>query len=72
MDQIINYFDNIPTLHRSLLIVGGISFFLFLEGVISTGSVQLQKVAPCPSQFLFYTDNHSHKHVNGIFTFEHL
>lgn len=29
MDQIINYFENIPTLHRSLLIVGGISFFGF-------------------------------------------
>lgn len=33
MDQIINYFENIPTLHRSLLIVGGISFFWFLEGL---------------------------------------
>ena len=33
MNEIINYFENIPSLHRSLLIVGGISFFWFLEGL---------------------------------------
>jgi sterol desaturase/sphingolipid hydroxylase (fatty acid hydroxylase superfamily) len=34
MEEIVNYFENIPALHRSLLIVGGISFFWFLEGII--------------------------------------
>jgi sterol desaturase/sphingolipid hydroxylase (fatty acid hydroxylase superfamily) len=33
MNEIINYFENIPSLHRGLLIVGGISFFWFLEGL---------------------------------------
>ena len=32
MNEIINYFENIPTLHRSLLLIGGISFFWFMEG----------------------------------------
>lgn len=33
MNEIINYFENIPSIHRGLLIVGGISFFWFLEGL---------------------------------------
>tara|TARA_B100001173_G_scaffold311890_1_gene330723 strand:+ start:1371 stop:2207 length:837 start_codon:yes stop_codon:yes gene_type:complete len=33
MNEIINYFENIPSLHRSFIIVGGISFFWFLEGL---------------------------------------
>ena len=33
MNEIIIYFENIPSLHRSLLLVGGISFFWFLEGL---------------------------------------
>ena len=32
MNEIVNYFENIPTLHRSLLLMGGISFFWFIEG----------------------------------------
>jgi len=32
MESIINYFETIPTLHRSLLLVGGITFFWLLEG----------------------------------------
>ncbi len=31
MNEIINYFENIPALHRSLLLIGGISFFWFME-----------------------------------------
>ena len=34
MEQIISYFDNIPSLHRSLILIGGISLFWFLEGFI--------------------------------------
>ena len=34
MDTIIQYFDSIPSSHRSLILVGGIMFFWILEGVI--------------------------------------
>jgi sterol desaturase/sphingolipid hydroxylase (fatty acid hydroxylase superfamily) len=34
MESFINYFENIPSLHRSLILVGGISFFWVLEGVV--------------------------------------
>ena len=33
MYEFINYFENIPTIHRSILIVGGITIFWFLEGL---------------------------------------
>ncbi|MEZ4793673.1 MAG: sterol desaturase family protein [Gelidibacter sp.] len=33
MESIINYFETIPSLHRSLILVGGITFFWLLEGV---------------------------------------
>jgi sterol desaturase/sphingolipid hydroxylase (fatty acid hydroxylase superfamily) len=33
MNEIINYFENISSLNRGLLIVGGISLFWFLEGL---------------------------------------
>lgn len=32
MEAIINYFETIPSLHRTLILVGGISFFWILEG----------------------------------------
>ena len=32
MESIINYFENIPSLHRSLILVGGLTFFWLLEG----------------------------------------
>lgn len=32
MQEIVNYFENIPSLHRSILLIGGIAFFWFLEG----------------------------------------
>lgn len=34
MENIVLYFERIPTLHRSLLLVGGITFFWFLEGAL--------------------------------------
>ncbi|MGB0260972.1 MAG: sterol desaturase family protein [Flavobacteriaceae bacterium] len=34
MEIIIHYFENIPSLHRSLILVGGITFFWVLEGVV--------------------------------------
>ncbi len=32
MEELINYFETIPSLHRSLILVGGITFFWLLEG----------------------------------------
>ena len=32
METIINYFETIPSIHRSLILVGGITFFWLLEG----------------------------------------
>ena len=34
MEAIFNYFESIPSSHRSILLVGGIMFFWFLEGAI--------------------------------------
>ena len=34
MEDLISYFEQIPSLHRSLILVGGISFFWFLEGIL--------------------------------------
>lgn len=34
MEALINYFETIPSAHRSLLLVGGITFFWLLEGAI--------------------------------------
>lgn len=34
MEAIINYFETIPSLHRSIILVGGLTFFWVLEGVI--------------------------------------
>ncbi|WP_077406663.1 sterol desaturase family protein [Cellulophaga omnivescoria] len=34
MESIVTYFENIPSAHRSLILVGGITFFWLLEGVL--------------------------------------
>lgn len=34
METIYNYFENIPSLHRSIILVGGITFFWLLEGAL--------------------------------------
>jgi len=34
LDSIINYFNHIPSLHRALLLAGGITFFWMIEGFI--------------------------------------
>ena len=43
MEIIINYFENISSLHRSILLVGGISFFWFIEGAIPLFNLNYQK-----------------------------
>lgn len=34
METIINYFETIPSLHRSIILVGGLTFFWLLEGAV--------------------------------------
>ena len=34
MEQLINYFETIPSLHRSLILVGGLTLFWLLEGTL--------------------------------------
>ena len=34
MEVIINYFETIPSLHRSIILVGGLTFFWLLEGAV--------------------------------------
>ncbi len=43
MEQLIQYFTNIPTLDRAILIVGGITFFWLLEGVIPLVNFKYKK-----------------------------
>ena len=34
MDQIISYFNEIPSLHRTIIFVAGLTFFWILEGIV--------------------------------------
>jgi sterol desaturase/sphingolipid hydroxylase (fatty acid hydroxylase superfamily) len=34
LETILNYFETIPSLHRSIILVGGLTFFWLLEGVV--------------------------------------
>jgi len=43
MEQFITYFETIPPLHRTLILVGGITFFWILEGVMPLFSVGYKK-----------------------------
>ncbi len=53
METIINYFENIPTLHRSLLLVGGITFFWLLEGGIPLFKFKYKKWQHAIPNFFF-------------------
>ncbi|WP_204346380.1 sterol desaturase family protein [Psychroserpens algicola] len=43
MDTIINYFETIPSLHRSLILVGGITLFWLLEGTLPLYNFKYKK-----------------------------
>ena len=43
MEEIINYFETIPSLHRSIILVGGIIFFWLLEGILPLVSFSYKK-----------------------------
>ena len=43
MEEIIKYFETIPSLHRSIFLVGGITFFWLLEGILPLVSFKYKK-----------------------------
>ncbi|MDA0201653.1 MAG: sterol desaturase family protein [Bacteroidetes bacterium] len=53
MEQLIAYFENIPSIHRSLLLVGGIAFFWFLEGFFPLAQFQYKKWRHALPNFFF-------------------
>lgn len=53
MESIINYFETIPPLHRSLILVGGITFFWILEGIVPLFSVNYKKWQHALPNFFF-------------------
>lgn len=53
MESIIKYFETIPPLHRSLILVGGITFFWILEGIVPLFSVNYKKWQHALPNFFF-------------------
>jgi len=53
MQQLIEYFENIPSIHRSLLLVGGIAFFWFLEGIFPLAEFHYKKWRHAFPNFFF-------------------
>ncbi len=53
MEQLITYFESIPPLHRSLILVGGITFFWILEGIVPLFSVNYRKWRHSVPNFFF-------------------
>ena len=43
MEQLIHYFENIPSTHRAAIIVGGITFFWILEGIVPLFNLNYKK-----------------------------
>ena len=55
MEAILSYFEHIPSAHRSIILFGGLSFFLILENVVPLFQWQFNKV--------------KHTGINLFFTF---
>jgi sterol desaturase/sphingolipid hydroxylase (fatty acid hydroxylase superfamily) len=53
MESIIQYFETIPPLHRSLILVGGVTFFWILEGIVPLFSVKYKKWQHALPNFFF-------------------
>jgi sterol desaturase/sphingolipid hydroxylase (fatty acid hydroxylase superfamily) len=53
MEQLISYFETIPSLHRSLILVGGITFFWILEGIVPLFNVRYKKWKHALPNFFF-------------------
>lgn len=53
MEQLITYFENIPPLHRSIILVGGITFFWILEGIVPLFKIPYKKWRHSVPNFFF-------------------
>ncbi|TPV35535.1 sterol desaturase family protein [Paucihalobacter ruber] len=53
MEAILNYFESIPSLHRSLLLVGGITLFWMLEGALPLFKFNYKKWQHAIPNFFF-------------------
>ncbi len=53
METILNYFENIPSLHRSIILVGGITFFWLLEGAVPLFKFNYKKWRHAIPNFFF-------------------
>ena len=53
MEQIIHYFEHIPSAHRSLILVGGLIFFSLLESGIPMFSRNYAKMQHAGINLLF-------------------
>lgn len=53
MQEIIDYFETIPSLHRSLILVGGITFFWLLEGSLPLFNFTYKKWKHAIPNFFF-------------------
>ena len=53
MESLILYFETIPSLHRSIILVGGISFFWLLEGLLPLSRLPYKKWQHALPNFFF-------------------
>ncbi len=53
MEVIFNYFETIPSIHRSILLVGGITFFWLLEGALPLFKFDYKKWKHAVPNFFF-------------------
>jgi sterol desaturase/sphingolipid hydroxylase (fatty acid hydroxylase superfamily) len=43
MEQVVNYFSHIPSAHRAIILIGGITLFWAIEGIIPLASLRYSK-----------------------------
>ena len=53
MESLVQYFETIPSLHRSIILVGGITFFWLLEGLMPMRSLGYKKWRHAWPNFFF-------------------
>ena len=53
MENLIQYFENIPSLHRSIILVGGITLFWLIEGLVPTRKLAYKKWRHALPNFFF-------------------
>ena len=53
MEKLINYFETIPSLHRTIILVGGLTFFWLLEGAVPLFKFKYKKWKHAIPNFFF-------------------